>query len=174
MVGLRPRGSQSHICSCSLGPRIMYRSVHRFCPGLLECLHFFQPNSIQLQGNNTIITHYFMVKITTFFIFHNFVIKINTFLGRVVAFFAEWWSGPTGRGRTLGIQPFWGQNRKISKCKWMTHYVYDAAIEAISRIHAAVPWVMVLASPNWHSASIWCANCVVRGEILQQGFIHIL
>jgi hypothetical protein len=42
---------------------------------------------------------------TSSFIFHNFIVKINTFLGRVVAFFTEWWSRsrpvPTGRGRTL-------------------------------------------------------------------------
>jgi hypothetical protein len=62
-----------------------------FCPGLLECLHFFQPNSL-FHGQN----HNF------FFIFHNFMVKINTFF-----FFADWWSGPTsadrqGQGQNTG------------------------------------------------------------------------
>jgi hypothetical protein len=32
-----------------------------------------------------------------------FMVKIHNFLGRVVAFFAEWWSVLTGRCRTLKI-----------------------------------------------------------------------
>jgi truncated hemoglobin YjbI len=52
-----------------------------FCPVLLVCLHFFN----QIQANNAILQY--------------FMIKINTFLGRVVAFFTEWWSGPTSADR---------------------------------------------------------------------------
>jgi hypothetical protein len=63
-------------------------SSNGFCPGLLECLHFF--NRIQTIDA---ILHYRG--------------PIQNFLGRVVAFFAEWWSGPTGRGRTLRVD-IWG------------------------------------------------------------------
>jgi hypothetical protein len=33
------------------------------------------------------------------FIFHNFMVKINTFLGRVVFFLSEWWSGRASADR---------------------------------------------------------------------------
>jgi hypothetical protein len=50
----------------------------------------------------TSISIYYSLCISPFAILHYFMVRFKTFLGPVVAIFAEWWSGPTSsRGRTL-------------------------------------------------------------------------
>jgi hypothetical protein len=73
-----------------------------FCPGLLECPHFFN----QIQANNANL-HYFMV-------------RFNISFGWVVAFFAEWWSGPTSadRGKTLPLD--W--HLKVDTCLKQSYF----------------------------------------------------